>query len=47
MPADPSPLPPFSAPYAPDDRAIAARLLPTARLDAAQERRIDGHRDAR
>ena len=27
MPADRPPLPPFSAPYAPDDRAIAARLL--------------------
>ncbi|MEH2531833.1 RHH-type proline utilization regulon transcriptional repressor/proline dehydrogenase/delta 1-pyrroline-5-carboxylate dehydrogenase [Bradyrhizobium sp. AZCC 1588] len=37
----PSPLPPFSAPYAPDDRAMAARLLQAARLDAAQERRID------
>src|SRR5438445_5514766 len=36
-----SPLPPFSAPYAPDDCAIAARLLAAARLDAARERRID------
>src|SRR5438034_1728710 len=36
-----SPLPPFSAAYAPDDRAIAARLLPGARLDAAREQRID------
>src|SRR5438128_8034656 len=36
-----SPLPPFSPPYAPDDRAIAAQLLPAARLDAARERRID------
>jgi RHH-type transcriptional regulator, proline utilization regulon repressor / proline dehydrogenase / delta 1-pyrroline-5-carboxylate dehydrogenase len=35
-----SPLP-FSAPYAPDDRAIAALLLPGARLDAAREQRID------
>ncbi|MBX9650276.1 MAG: bifunctional proline dehydrogenase/L-glutamate gamma-semialdehyde dehydrogenase PutA [Xanthobacteraceae bacterium] len=42
MPNDPSPVPPFSAPYAPDDRAIAARLLRSARLEAAQERRIDG-----
>ncbi|XIA65080.1 bifunctional proline dehydrogenase/L-glutamate gamma-semialdehyde dehydrogenase PutA [Bradyrhizobium sp. TZ2] len=41
MPAHPSPLPPFSAPYAPDDRLIAARLLQTAPFDAAQERRID------
>ncbi|MEP6839378.1 MAG: bifunctional proline dehydrogenase/L-glutamate gamma-semialdehyde dehydrogenase PutA [Bradyrhizobium sp.] len=42
MPADPSPLPPFSAPYAPDDRVTAAGLLPSTRLDAAQEQRIDG-----
>jgi len=41
MPADPSPLPPFSAPYAPDDAAIAARLLGAAKLGAAQEARID------
>src|SRR6266496_183631 len=41
MPADQPPLPPFSAPYAPDDRAIAARLLATARLGAERERRID------
>src|SRR6201991_3845465 len=33
--------PPFSAPYAPDDAAVAARLLGTARLSAAQEARID------
>ena len=33
--------PPFSAPYAPDDAAIAARLLGTAKLSAAQEARID------
>ena len=33
--------PPFSAPYAPDDVAIAAALLPQARLSAAQEARID------
>ena len=36
-----SPLPPFSAPYAPDDRGMAARLLGTVRLDAAQEARVD------
>ena len=41
MLASQPPLPPFSAPYAPDDRAIAARLLAAARLDAARERRID------
>ena len=41
MPAHPSPLPPFSAPYAPDDRLIAARLLQIAPSDAAQEGRID------
>jgi RHH-type proline utilization regulon transcriptional repressor/proline dehydrogenase/delta 1-pyrroline-5-carboxylate dehydrogenase len=33
--------PPFSAPYAPDDVAIATRLLASARLSAAQEARID------
>ena len=33
--------PPFSAPYAPDDAAIAARLLGRPRLSAAQEARID------
>ena len=36
-----SELPSFSAPYAPDDGAMALRLLPAARLDAAQETRID------
>src|ERR1700709_975514 len=41
MPNDPSSLPPFSAPYAPDDRSIAASLLQAARLDAAGEQRID------
>src|SRR6187551_403016 len=41
MPAHlPSP-PPFSAPYAPDDRAMATRLLGAVRTDAAQEARID------
>jgi RHH-type proline utilization regulon transcriptional repressor/proline dehydrogenase/delta 1-pyrroline-5-carboxylate dehydrogenase len=39
MPADHPP--PFSAPYAPDDAALAARLLGTAKLSAAQEARID------
>ncbi|MGH6711951.1 MAG: bifunctional proline dehydrogenase/L-glutamate gamma-semialdehyde dehydrogenase PutA [Bradyrhizobium sp.] len=34
-------LPPFSAPYAPDDRAIAARLLAAARLSKARKDRID------
>ncbi|MGX1346760.1 RHH-type proline utilization regulon transcriptional repressor/proline dehydrogenase/delta 1-pyrroline-5-carboxylate dehydrogenase [Bradyrhizobium elkanii] len=39
---DPSPLPPpFSAPYAPDDSAIAARLRQDARLGAEAEARID------
>ncbi|GKQ54207.1 bifunctional proline dehydrogenase/L-glutamate gamma-semialdehyde dehydrogenase PutA [Bradyrhizobium sp. Ce-3] len=39
---DPSPLPPpFSAPYAPDDTAIAGRLRQDARLGAEQEARID------
>ncbi len=41
MPADQPLPPPFSPAYAPDDRAIAARLLPGARLDAARERHID------
>src|SRR3954447_16936953 len=36
----PSP-PPFSVPYAPEDRAMASRLLGAARLDPAQEERID------
>src|ERR1700755_1211002 len=31
----------FSAPYAPDDAAIAARLLEAARLAPPQEARID------
>src|ERR1700741_645604 len=41
MPARPPFPPPFSAPYAPDDRAMAARLLGAAGLDAAQEQSID------
>ncbi len=35
------PFPPFDAPYAPDDSAMAARLLETAGLSAAQNQRID------
>ncbi len=35
------PLPAFSAPYAPDDRAMAVRLLGAAQTNAAQEARID------
>ena len=31
----------FRAPYAPDDRGIAARVLETAGLSTAQEERID------
>jgi RHH-type proline utilization regulon transcriptional repressor/proline dehydrogenase/delta 1-pyrroline-5-carboxylate dehydrogenase len=41
MKPDPSALPLFDAPYAPDDRILAARLLETAELSAAQEQRID------
>ncbi|QPF90520.1 bifunctional proline dehydrogenase/L-glutamate gamma-semialdehyde dehydrogenase PutA [Bradyrhizobium commune] len=33
--------PPFTAPYAPDDAEIAARLLPAAHLSPPQEARID------
>jgi len=33
--------PPFSAPYAPDDSDIAARLLPASHLSPPQEARID------
>jgi RHH-type transcriptional regulator, proline utilization regulon repressor / proline dehydrogenase / delta 1-pyrroline-5-carboxylate dehydrogenase len=40
--SDPPFCPPFGAPYAPDDRAIAARLLKTASLSTEQEARIDG-----
>jgi RHH-type transcriptional regulator, proline utilization regulon repressor / proline dehydrogenase / delta 1-pyrroline-5-carboxylate dehydrogenase len=32
MPSNPSPVPPFEPPYAPDDRIIAARLIEDARL---------------
>jgi RHH-type proline utilization regulon transcriptional repressor/proline dehydrogenase/delta 1-pyrroline-5-carboxylate dehydrogenase len=41
MKPDPPLFPPFLAPYAADDGVIAARLLQTARLDAAPEGRID------
>ncbi len=41
MTSDAAPYPPFSAPYAPNDRAIAARLLKGAGLSAAQEKRVD------
>jgi RHH-type transcriptional regulator, proline utilization regulon repressor / proline dehydrogenase / delta 1-pyrroline-5-carboxylate dehydrogenase len=41
MTSDPSPFPPFGAPYAPDDDAIAARLLERAQLSAEQNARID------
>jgi RHH-type proline utilization regulon transcriptional repressor/proline dehydrogenase/delta 1-pyrroline-5-carboxylate dehydrogenase len=41
MPAEKSSLAPFGAPYAPDDGAIAARLLASAKLGAEQEQRID------
>src|SRR5919108_638828 len=37
----PNILPPFTAPYAPDDADIAARLLSTGHLSQAQEARID------
>ncbi|MCP3386064.1 bifunctional proline dehydrogenase/L-glutamate gamma-semialdehyde dehydrogenase PutA [Bradyrhizobium sp. CCGUVB4N] len=33
--------PPFTAPYAPDDADIAARLFPSAHLSSPQEARID------
>ena len=41
MTSAPSLPPPFSAPYAPDDRLIAARLLETSRLGAGGEQRIN------
>jgi RHH-type transcriptional regulator, proline utilization regulon repressor / proline dehydrogenase / delta 1-pyrroline-5-carboxylate dehydrogenase len=41
MPAGKSSLPSFSAPYAPDDRVLAARLLASAKLGAERELRID------
>jgi len=41
MPPPLSPFPLFSAPYAPEDRVMATRLLGAVRMDAAQEARID------
>jgi len=41
MTSAPTSFPPFSAAYAPDDRAIAPALLKTARLSAEQDARID------
>src|ERR1700738_4864989 len=41
MMSAPSSFIPFSAPYAPDDGAMAARLLDAARLAADQDARID------
>src|SRR6201996_8077541 len=41
MTSDAASLPPFNAPYAPDDRVIAKRLLDAARLSPAQQARID------
>src|ERR1700748_1783620 len=41
MTSDVASLPPFNAPYAPDDRLIAKRLLEAARLSPAQEQNID------
>jgi len=40
-PVRPSPAPAFRAPFAEDDAAIARRLLPTGRLSAERERRVD------
>jgi RHH-type proline utilization regulon transcriptional repressor/proline dehydrogenase/delta 1-pyrroline-5-carboxylate dehydrogenase len=42
MTSDAASPPPFNAPYAPDDGVMAARLLESARLGAAQDARIDG-----
>jgi RHH-type proline utilization regulon transcriptional repressor/proline dehydrogenase/delta 1-pyrroline-5-carboxylate dehydrogenase len=41
MTSDASSPAPFKAPYAPDDRVIAARLLQSAGLNATQDERID------
>jgi len=41
MKSDPASIPLFTAPYAPDDGAIAARLLATAPVSAVQDTRID------
>src|SRR3981189_1248748 len=42
MMSDSSHFPPFKAPYAADDCVIAARLLETAKLSAAQDARWPG-----
>src|SRR3954451_21518420 len=42
MTSDASSLPPFKAAYAPDDGALASRLLNTAGMSPAQDERIDG-----
>ncbi|MFH1346021.1 MAG: bifunctional proline dehydrogenase/L-glutamate gamma-semialdehyde dehydrogenase PutA [Pseudomonadota bacterium] len=41
MTSESRPVPPFEAPYAADDSAIAARLLATASLSSEQDGRID------
>src|SRR6201994_3324659 len=41
MKSDSASIPLFTAPYAPDDGAIAGRLLAMASLSAAQDKRID------
>ena len=41
MTSDAASLAPFNAPYAPDDHALAERLLEAARLSPAQDRNID------
>src|ERR1700752_4636171 len=41
MKSDPASIPLFTAPYAPDDGAIAAGLLATAPVSAAQDKQID------
>jgi len=41
MKLEPASVPPFSAPYAPDDTVLATRLLATTRLSSEREPRID------
>ena len=41
MKFEPASVPPFTAPYAPDDVALAARLLGMPRLSGEREARID------
>ena len=41
MKSDPASVPLFTAPYAPDDGAMAAGLLEAADLSAEQDARID------